>query len=97
MDAIQVQLGNPVAVKEVENIGNIKLWDCWLSCWVKLGMDGRNRMELIGQYPDIPGGYRPPGQSVVSSCSDEVKIKGYWGCAVVDRFVHIIPLLCLVH
>ena len=91
---MQVQLGNPVAVKEVENVGNIKLWDCWLSCWVKLGMDGRNQMVLIGQYPDIPGGYRPPGQSVVSSCSDEVKIKGYWGCAVVDRFVHIIPLRC---
>ena len=72
LDAMQVQLGNPVAVKEVQNIGNIKLWDCWLSCWGKLCMDGRNRMELIGQYPDTAGGHRPPGRAVLSSCSDEV-------------------------
>ena len=42
-------------------------------------MDGRNRMELIGQYHDTPGGYRLPCRAVLSSCSDEVNIKGYGG------------------
>ena len=32
--AIQVHLGNPVAFKEVQDIGNIKPRDCWLSCCV---------------------------------------------------------------
>ena len=94
LDALLIQLGDPVAVKAVENIGNNKLCDCWPSCWGKLDMDGRDGMETMSQYPDVPGGYIPPGRAVFSSCSDDVKIKGYWGCDVVDRFVHIIPLLC---
>ena len=32
LDALRILLGNPVAVKGVENIGNIMLWYCWLSC-----------------------------------------------------------------
>ena len=44
-------------------------------------------MELIGQYPDTPGGHRSPDRAVLSSWSDEVKIKGNRGRAVFDRFV----------
>ena len=72
---IQVLLGNPVAVKKVQNI---KHWDCWLSCWGKLCIHDKKRMELIGQYPDSLGCHRSPG----------------WGCAVVDCFVHFIRLRC---
>ena len=31
------------------------LQDIWLSCWGKLGMGGRDGMEIMGQYPDAPG------------------------------------------
>ena len=57
-------------------------------------MNERKRMELIGQYPDTPWGYRLPGRAVLSSCSDEVKIKGNRGCAVVNHFGHVIHLRC---
>ena len=57
-------------------------------------MNGRKPIELIGQYPDTPGGDRSPGRVILSSCSDEVKIKGNRGHAVVDRFVQIIHLRC---
>ena len=60
------------------------LQDIWLSFWRKLGMGGRDGMEIMGQYPDAPGAI-PPGRVVLSSCSDDVKIKGYRGCAVVGR------------
>ena len=47
-------------------------------------------MQLIGQYPDTPGGggggNRSSGRAVLSSCSDEVKIKENRGRVVVDRF-----------
>ena len=36
------------------------LQDIWLSCWGKLGMGGRDGMEIMGQYPDALGAiYRP--------------------------------------
>ena len=47
-------------------------------------MGGRDGMEIMGQYPDAPGAI-PLGRAVLSSCSDDVKIKGYRGCAVVGR------------
>ena len=57
-------------------------------------MNYRKQIELIGQYPDTPGGHRSPGRAVLSSCSDEVKIKGNRGHVVVDRFAHVIHLRC---
>ena len=51
-------------------------------------------MELIGQCHDTPGCYRSPNIAVSSSCSEEVKIKGNRGCAVVDCFVHVMYLRC---
>ena len=36
------------------------LQDICLSCWGKLGMGGRDGMEIMWQYPDAPGAiYRP--------------------------------------
>ena len=79
LDALWIQLSDPVAVKVVDNIGNNTLYDCWLSCWEKLAMGGRDGMQTMGQYSDTPGGYIPPGRAVLSSCSDDVKIKRYRG------------------
>ena len=79
LDALRIQLSDPVAVKVVDNIGNNTLYDCWLSCWEKLAMGGRDGMQTMGQYSDTPGGYIPPGRAVLSSCSDDVKIKRYGG------------------
>ena len=76
LDVLRIQLGD---LKVVENIGNNTLCDCWLSCCEKLAMGGRDRMQTMGQYSDTPGGYIPPGRAVLSSCSDDVKIKRYWG------------------
>ena len=38
LDAIRIQMGSPVTVKEVRNIGNNGLYDLLLSCWIKLGI-----------------------------------------------------------
>ena len=54
----------------------------------------KTRVELIGQCHDAPGFHMSPDIAVLSSCSEEVKIKGSRGCAVVDCFVHIIFLRC---
>ena len=74
LDALRIQLSDPVAVKVIENIGNNTLCDCWPSCWEKLAMGGRDGMQTMGQYSDTPGGYIPPCQAILSSCSDDVKI-----------------------
>ena len=71
LDSLRIQLGDPVVVKVVENIGNNTLCDCWLSCWEKLDMGGRDGMQTMGQYHDTPGGYILPGRAVLSSCSDD--------------------------
>ena len=52
-----------------------------------VGQSCVKRVELIGQYHDTPGCYRSPDIAVISSCSEEVKIKGNTGRAVVDCFV----------
>ena len=49
LDSIQVLWHHPVVIKEVQNIGNLKPWDCWLSCWAKLCGNDKKRVELIGQ------------------------------------------------
>ena len=59
LDSLRIQLSDPVAVKVVDNIGNNTLYDCWLSCWEKLAMGGRDGMQTMGQYSDTPGGYIP--------------------------------------
>ena len=79
LDSLRIQLSDPVTVKVVDNIGNNTLYDCWLSCWEKLVMGGRDGMQTMGQYSDTPGGYIPPGQAVLSSYSDDVTIKRYGG------------------
>ena len=55
LDALRIQLSDPVAVKVVDNIGNNTLYNCWLSCWEKLAMGGRDGMQTMGQYSDTPG------------------------------------------
>ena len=52
LDAIRIQMGSPVAVKAVRNIGNNGLYDLLLSCWIKLGIGGEDGMEVMWRDHD---------------------------------------------
>ena len=56
LDAIWIQMGSPVAVKAVRNIGCNGLYDIFLSCWIKLGIGGEEGMEVMWRDHDAPGG-----------------------------------------
>ena len=40
LDAIRIQLGSPVVIKAVMNIGDNGLYDLLFSCWIKLDILG---------------------------------------------------------
>ena len=62
LDAIWIQMGSPVAVKAVRNIGNNGRYDPLLSCWIKLGIGGEDGMEIMWRDHDARGDiYRPGG------------------------------------
>ena len=94
LDAIRIQMGSPVAVKAVRNIGNNGLYDLLLSCWIKLGIGGEDGMEIMWWDHDSPGGYIPPWRTELSSCSAIVEIKVYSVYAIVWYFIHAVPLMC---
>ena len=52
----RIQLGNPVVVKAVMDIGNNGLYDLLLSCWIRLGIGGEDGMEITSRDDDAPGG-----------------------------------------
>ena len=58
-------------------------YDLLLSCWIKLGIGGEDRMEIMLQDDDAPGGYIPAWLSGLSSCSSIVVIKGSYVYAIV--------------
>ena len=93
LDAIRIQVGNPVVVKVVMDIGNNGLYDLLLSCWIKLGIGGEDGMEIMSRDGDAPGGYILPWLSGLSSCSSIVVIKGSRVYAIVWYFVHAVPLM----
>ena len=65
-DAIRIQMGNPVVVKAVMDLGNNGLNDLLLSCWIKLGIRGENGMEIMSWDYDAPGDiYRCPNFHLV--------------------------------
>ena len=52
LDAIWIQLGSPVVIKAVMNIGNNGLYDLLFSCWIKLGIGGDDGMGITTQDGD---------------------------------------------
>ena len=50
------------------------LQDIWLSCWGKLGMGGREGMEIMRQYPDAPGAILSYGDPSCRRCSRQCSL-----------------------
>ena len=92
--AIRIQVGNPVIIKAVIDSGNNGLYDLLFSCWIKLGIGGEDKMDIMSWDGDVPGGYIPPRLSGLSSCSSIVVIKGSRVYVIVWYFVHAVPLMC---
>ena len=76
------------------DIGKNGLYDLLLCCWIKLGIGGEDRMEIMLRDGDAPRGYIPPRLSGLLSCSSIVVIKGSRVYAIVWYFVHAVPLMC---
>ena len=93
-NVIRRPLGGRVVFKVVMAMGNNGLYDPLFHCWITLGMEGDDGMEVMTLDGDAPVGYLPPWICGLSSCLCIVVIKGSRIYAIVWCLLCAVLLVC---